>query len=235
MRTVRLLSKASYHEEEADSEGTWALSYGDMITLLLSFFVIFFTTDPKQVKLEKMNRHLTFQLENLVPAVMPLSSETGQGPKVKMPLIPGLNMRAHEVGESIVVTFQDTSFYNSGAIVLKAQGEKLLNEFAEKYLPYAGNYRLAIKGFTDKRKVVKRRNTFKKYDDNLELSVLRSVSAMRVLQQAGVPLNRMEIAGAGELELIDRVLPRKEGLTEEELNSYSRTIVLVIQPVKESW
>ena len=235
MRTVRLLSKANYHEEEADSEGTWALSYGDMITLLLSFFVIFFTTDPKQEKLEKMNRHLTFQLENLVPAVMPLSSETGQGPKVKMPLIPSLNMRAHEVGESIVVTFQATSFYNSGAIVLTAQGEKLLKDFAEKYLPYAGNYRLAIKGFTDKRKVVKRRNTFKKYDDNLELSVLRSVSAMRVLRQAGVPLNRMEIAGAGELELIDRVLPRKEGLTEKELNSYSRTIVMVIQPVKESW
>ena len=28
------------HQEE-DSEGSWAVSYGDMITLLLSFFVIF--------------------------------------------------------------------------------------------------------------------------------------------------------------------------------------------------
>jgi flagellar motor protein MotB len=189
----------------------------------------------QQEKLEKMNRHLTFQLENLVPAAAPLSSEMGQGAKVKMPLIPGLNMRAHEVGENIVVTFQATSFYSSGAMVLTPQGEKLLREFAEKYLPYAGNYRLAVKGFTDKRRVIKRKDVFKKYDDNLELSALRSLSAMRVLQQAGVPLNRMEIAGSGELELIDRVLPRKEGLTQEELNAYSRTIVLVIQPVKESW
>lgn len=233
MKTVRLLAKASYHDEEADSEGTWALSYGDMITLLLSFFVIFFTTDPKQVKLEKMNRHLSFQLENLVPAVLPLSADIGAGPKVKMPVLPGLATRAHEVGDNLVVTFQATSFYDSGALVLTPQGEKLLREFAEKYLPYAGNYRLAVKGFTDKRKVAKKK--YKKYDDNLELSALRSLSAMRVLQQAGVPLNRMEIAGSGELELIDRVLPRKEGLTATELNAYSRTIVLVIQPVKESW
>jgi flagellar motor protein MotB len=235
MRTVRLLAKASYHEKEADSEGTWALSYGDMITLLLSFFVIFFTTDPQEVKLEKMNRHLTFQLENLVPAVVPASSGTNVGPEIMMPDLPGLTTRAHQVGENIVVTFQATSFYGSGAVVLTNEGEMLLKNFAEKYLPYSGNYRLAIKGFTDKRKVVKRKRPFKKYDDNLELSALRSLSAMRVLQANGVPLNRMEIAGAGELELIDRVLPRKEGLTEEELNSYSRTIVLVIQPVKESW
>lgn len=233
MKQVRLLAKASYHDEEADSEGTWALSYGDMITLLLSFFVIFFTTDPKQVKLEKMNRHLSFQLENLVPAVLPISSEIGTGPKVKMPVLPGLNTRAQEVGDNIVVTFQATSFYDSGAVVLTPQGHKLLQDFAERYLPYAGNYRVAVKGFTDKRKVTKKK--YKKYDDNLELSALRSLSAMRVLQQAGVPLNRMEIAGSGELELIDRVLPRKEGLTATELNAYSRTIVLVIQPVKESW
>lgn len=235
MKQVRLLAKASYYDEEADSEGTWALSYGDMITLLLSFFVIFFTTDPKQVKLEKMNRHLSFQLENLVPAVLPISSEVGQGPKVKMPTLPGLTTTAVEVGENIVVTFQATSFYDSGSLALTPQGEKILKEFAEKYLPYAGNYRLAVKGFTDKRKVGQRKKRIRKYDDNLELSALRSLSAMRTLQQAGVPLNRMEIAGSGELELIDRVLPRKEGLTENELNAYSRTIVLVIQPVKESW
>jgi hypothetical protein len=58
---------------------------------------------------------------------------------------------------------------------------------------------------------------------------------MKVLQLAGIPLNRMEIAGAGELETIEKVLPNKEGLTKEELASFSRTIVLVISPVKESW
>ena len=29
-------------------EGTWAISYGDMITLLLGFFILFFSMEPKQ-------------------------------------------------------------------------------------------------------------------------------------------------------------------------------------------
>jgi flagellar motor protein MotB len=232
MKSVRLLKKKSYVDDSID-EGTWAISYGDMITLLLSFFVIFFTHDPEQQKLEKMNRHLTFQLDNLVPSVAPVSSEVGKGPKVKMPPLAGLVMRANEVDDNIVVTFQATSFFDSGSLIVNRQGEKLLKEFSEKYLPYAGNYRLAVKGFTDKRKVRKLKH--RKYGDNLELSALRSLSAIRILQNSGIPLNRMEIAGSGELELINKVLPNPEGLTKEELDSYSRTVVLVVQPVKESW
>jgi flagellar motor protein MotB len=233
MKSTRLLKKKAYYDEEIDSEGSWALSYGDMITLLLSFFVIFFTHDPKQQKLEKMNRHLSFQIENLVPAVAPVSLQEGKGGKVNLPALSGLEMRAHSIEDNIVVTFQATSFFNSGSVTVSSLGEKLLKEFGEKYLPYAGNYRLAIKGFTDKRKV--RKLSSRKYGDNLELSALRSLAAMRVLQQSGIPLNRMEIAGSGELELIDKVLPRSEGLTQSELEAYSRTVVLVIEPIKESW
>jgi len=238
MKSNRLLKKKAYYDEELDSEGNWAISYGDMITLLLSFFVIFFTNDPQQQKVEKMNRHLSLQIENLVPAAVPASLAEGKGDKVKgekvkLPALSGLEIRTHSIEDKIVVTFKATSFFNSGSVTVTSLGQKLLREFGEKYLPYAGNYRLAIKGFTDKRKV--RKLSSRKYGDNLELSVLRSLGAMRVLQLSGIPLNRMEIAGSGELELIDRVLPSAEGLTRSELDAYSRTIVLVIEPIKESW
>lgn len=239
MKNNRLLTKPHYHEEEVD-EGTWALSYGDMITLLLSFFVIFFTTDPKQEKLEKMNRHLSFQIENLVPTITETKEASygngkGDSEKVEDLKLSGIKMTTHSIGDSIVVTFQATSFYDSGSVTVSKEGASHLRDFASKYLPYAGNYRVAIKGFTDKRTVSRKKRRMKRYDDNLELSALRSISAMRVLQKSGIPLNRMEIAGAGELEIIDRVLPRPESLTKEEINAYSRTIVLIIQPVKESW
>lgn len=248
MKSIRLLNKASYHQEDVDSDGSWALSYGDMITLLLSFFVIFFSTDFKGQKVEKLNRHLSFQLEGAVsaPASQPLDaaemkqanmSHPGHAPATpEVDLsIGGMQIKTHPVGENVVVTFQAVSFYGSGKVTLEPQGEALLREFAQKYLPYAGNYRLAVKGFTDKRPVVYRAERLKKFDDNLELSALRSLAAMRILQQQGIPLNRMEIAGAGELELIDRIMPRQEGLTQKELDAFSRTIVLVVQPVKESW
>lgn len=243
MKSVRLLSKEHYHEEPVESEGSWAISYGDMITLLLSFFVIFFSTDFEREKVDKLNRHLSFELDGAVASKGEDKGAAAAGsgwaddarPDAKLPDISGMEIKAQPVGENVVVTFKAVSFYASGRVTLEPKGEALLREFAGKYLPYAGNYRLAVKGFTDKRPVIHRPDRFKKYDDNLELSALRSLAAMRVLQQSGVPLNRMEIAGAGELEAINRILPSHEGLTKEELDAYSRTIVLVVQPVKESW
>jgi chemotaxis protein MotB len=237
MKKVRLLAKEQYHEE--DSEGTWALSYGDMITLLLSFFVIFFTTNPQQEKVQKLNNLLSFELEGTKPFEPTSLMEKGiVGGKQKvelknLPKFEGASITAHQVDENIVVTFKATSFFSSGEVKPNDRGRKLLVEFAEKYMPYAGNYRLAIKGFTDSKPVSQKR--LRKYEDNLELSALRSIASMKVLQLAGIPLNRMEIAGGGELESIEKVLPNKEGLTKDELASISRTIVLVISPVKESW
>ena len=58
---------------------------------------------------------------------------------------------------------------------------------------------------------------------------------MRIIQQAGIPLNRMEIAGAGELNLIDELIPEIKSASEHERNEYSRTVIIVISPEKESW
>jgi flagellar motor protein MotB len=51
---MKFVNLSKDHEEEVESEGTWAISYGDMITLLLSFFVIFFTTDFDKKKMQDM-------------------------------------------------------------------------------------------------------------------------------------------------------------------------------------
>jgi chemotaxis protein MotB len=235
VKNVRLLAKEQYHEE--DSEGTWALSYGDMITLLLSFFVIFFTTDPQKDKTQKMNNLLSFEIEGAKVqdgGAAAASGKIGGRQKVDLknfPELEGISITAHQVDENIVVTFGATSFFGSGEINPMKKGEALLALFAEKYLPYAGNYHLSIKGFTDSRPVTKKPG--RRYQDNLELSALRSIAAMKTLQKSGIPLNRMEIAGAGEMKLMDQVLPRKEGLTKDELAAMSRTIVLVISPAKE--
>ena len=49
--------------DEVDSEGSWAISYGDMVTLLLAFFVLFFTVDPAVEKEEQLKDSLITALE----------------------------------------------------------------------------------------------------------------------------------------------------------------------------
>jgi flagellar motor protein MotB len=227
---MRYLSKAKYHEEEAESEGSWAVSYGDMITLLLSFFVIFFTTDLKKDQASNMNQYMSFSMEELkmIPAEMIKSN--GSPSKVDLK---GLNIEIHQFKDKLIVSFGRFSFFKSGQTELRPEGVAILNKFVEKYLPYAGTYSLSIKGFTDRTKVLV--STQKRYRDNLELSALRSISAMRALQKSGIPLNRMEIAGAGELNLIQKIVPDPKQLSATELNDFSRTIMIVISPEKESW
>jgi flagellar motor protein MotB len=227
---MRYLAKKKYHLEEEESEGSWAVSYGDMITLLLSFFVIFFTTDLKKDQASDLNQYMSFSMEELkmIPAEMLKTKSTS--PKVDLK---GLDIQIHQFKDKVIVSFGRFSFFRSGQTELRPEGAAVLAKFVEKYLPYAGTYSLSIKGFTDRTRVQFSPN--KKYRDNLELSALRSISAMRALQKSGIPLNRMEIAGAGELNLIKKIIADPKDLTAAELNDYSRTIMIVISPEKESW
>lgn len=227
---MRYLAKKKYHMEEEESEGSWAVSYGDMITLLLSFFVIFFTTDLKKEQASSLNQYMSFSMEELkmIPAEMLKTDSISSKIDLK-----GLDIQVHQFKDKVIVSFGRFSFFNSGHTALRPEGAAVLAKFVEKYLPYAGTYSLSIKGFTDRTRVSY--SPHKRYRDNLELSALRSISAMRALQKSGIPLNRMEIAGAGELNLLQKIITEPSQLSAVELNDYSRTIMIVISPEKESW
>jgi flagellar motor protein MotB len=231
---MRYLTKNNYALEEVESEGSWAISYGDMITLLLSFFVIFFTTDLQKEKIHKLNDYMSFSMEELkqIPEDIIRSGAKSTSMFDKKEL-EGLDVKIHQANNKIMVSFGRFSFFKSGQTDIRPEGVAILQKFVEKYMPYAGTYSLSIKGFTDKKKVSSIKN--RRYKDNLELSALRSISAMRAMQNAGIPLNRMEIAGAGELHLIDELIPEIKAASESEKNDYSRTIIIVISPEKESW
>lgn len=229
IKSKKLLKSSATAHEEVDGEGTWALSYGDMITLLLSFFVIYFSTDPKRDKMLQSNSLMSFSLEGKESS--PSEPKT-EGAQWKQDL-EDLKLHAQIVGEHVVVTFDNLSFFESGTTIVNEKAKAALEAFSTKYLPYSGKYHLAIKGFTDRRPVSQKRGRL--FADNLELSALRSIASMRVLQKSGIPLNRMEIAGAGELEDISKVLPSTAKLTPLEIETMSRTIVLVLKPEKASF
>ncbi len=42
--------RSGHASAEVDSEGSWAISYGDMVTLLLTFFILFFSLDSTPQK-----------------------------------------------------------------------------------------------------------------------------------------------------------------------------------------
>jgi chemotaxis protein MotB len=230
---MRYLKKKSYHLEEEVSEGSWAISYGDMITLLLSFFVLFFTTNPEADKVKKLNSFVSFSLDEMKPFTPIRPENKTNAVNQSIPKINGLDIKVSNVGDQIVVTFGSYSFFDSGKTEVREEAIKVLQRFSDRLIPFVGNYRISVKAFTDKRKVSE--INLRRYKDNLELSALRSISAMRVLQKSGIPLARMQIAGAGEMNAVESIIPKADALTSEEINNISRTVVIVISPEKESW
>lgn len=230
---------------EIDSEGSWAISYGDMITLLLTFFILFFSTDAQKDRLDQMERDLAIKLDSTAKIEERKdarsafgSTSASRGPAAFEELVGPQQFQAkvYKVGERLIVEFPNTSFFKLGKIELTKDGERELRGFVSKYLPYAGNYFLGIRAYTDNKKVIPYRN--RRFRDNLELSALRSIATMRVLQRMGIPLNRMRLGGYGELNLTASELSRAIASEPDYANNgiqLARKVVLVIEPeVKES-
>lgn len=224
--------------DEVDSEGSWAVSYGDMITLLLTFFIVFFTLDPNQEKTQAMKLSLMNQLKISSSNDLYQGSEheldIGKADKrgIDSEVVKTWNGIAHDRGNYVIIEFPGVSFFRSAKTDLTKEGEKALFRFVQSYMPFAGNYKLSIRAYADPRKVIPNA----RFKDNLELSALRSVATMRHLQKAGLPLNRIRVGGYGELMLTAKDLeniPEASRGPASELN-LARKVVLVVEPDLES-
>lgn len=203
----------------AEIHNNWEISYGDMVTLLLGFFVIFFNVknDPLniQILLDKFKNHLKTadspreqQNQQEVPLALfhPLAKEAEA-----MPL---------QVGNKLIIEFPGISFFEPGAVDLTDEGKKALSTFANKAKDFTGQFRYVVRGYTDNKSPGKHPI----YKDNLELSAFRSISAIRYLKEQGLKLSDMRIGGYGETEHSDRRLPA-------EVRKADRKIVIVIEPL----
>lgn len=235
-RKKLLLNSATAHEE-IDSEGSWAISYGDMITLLLSFFIIFFTIDPTEKNTTNIKLKLSL-IETLNEKSSALESHPDQpvsaGQKKESGFDPEIlkewNGIAHDKKNHVIIEFPGVSFFKSAETSLSEEGLLSLKKFVNVYMPYAGNYYVSIRAFADHRGI--RSTAQHRFKDNLELTALRSVSTMRVLQKAGIPLSRIRVGGYGEHIVTAREIeeiPNSKRSPSSELD-LARKVILVIEP-----
>lgn len=237
-------------QELVDSEGSWAISYGDMVTLLLAFFVLFFTVNPNEERKELLQETLLLELSETSTITRKISSADLSQPKttsssdiavgvavkeeatnIDEKILKSWSGKVYKSGQRIIVDFPNTSFFHLGKEDVNNDGMKALKEFVEVYMPYAGQYTLGIRAYTDTRKVMNGR----RFRDNLELSALRSISTMRILSTLGIPMDKMKLGGYGELQLTIEELNRLATETgAKDPMSFARKIVLVIEPEVEA-
>lgn len=162
-----------------------------MITLLAAFFVLFFSTEFSQNQERELASSVDASLQKMTAEI---NLESAEGSERVPDFLKDKVIHISKQKDDFIIHFRNVSFFEKGQTELTKEGERSLVQMADSITPFLGKYLLLIRAFTDKTPVRKKNS---RYRDNLELSALRSVSAMRLLNKSGIPATNMLVSGYG--------------------------------------
>ncbi len=209
------MAKEKKKEPEKDTSGmvpAYMLTYGDMMTLLLCFFVLLISISTMEV--EKLKQAaaslkgafsaLPFQ-DRVTPApVQPMRPAQGierRGRRSRAVAQLRRVIREHnlekiirvdENTQGIHITIGDPALFDSGRAVIKQSILPVLNQIVE--VVHSGDEIIRVEGHTDN---VPIHNN--EYDDNWELSISRALSVIRYIRaQERIDPRRLRPVGCAE-------------------------------------
>lgn len=197
--------KKFYKESKIDYTSTWLITYSDMITIVLCFFIVFFTFSAEEnAILENIKTSLESENESLLEEKKSLMEmlfrESKQGEDFfnyleKNNLRDSINLVEEERGVSI--RFRDNILFSSGRADISKEGELVLREIG-KLVQNIDN-QIIVEGYTDNIP-----SNTEKYPSNWELSVARSIGVAKYLiGEMNIDENRLAVSGYGEGRPID--------------------------------
>lgn len=189
------------------NKDAWLLTYGDMVTLLLVFFIVMFASS--QIQQEK----LLAMSESLKKALHMSAAEAATGTGAALISAPRTADRTTAVTEAIkaaakalgidkgvsisadergtVISLVDTFFFDPGGVTIKPHAQQLLKQAAEFIA--ATDSTIHVEGHTDDREINK--GIIK---SNWELSALRATEVVRFfLSHARIAPDRLVAIGYG--------------------------------------
>jgi chemotaxis protein MotB len=184
----------SHHEEGEEGEGPWLLSYADMVTLLMCFFILFFQTDKSTGKFNEPQKLLA-RLKTLVSDEVEDEKSDDQPPptlenapsSVALDTVFALGHTSPDTVELVLLT---NNMFLPGSAEMTGSGYGTLEAVAVNIKTMPSNSIIEIEGHTDSVPI-----NNGKFKDNWELSSGRATAVLRVLEKKGIPANRMRVIG----------------------------------------
>lgn len=192
--------------------GTWITTYGDMVTLLLCFFVLLYTFST--IDADKWDR-LSSALRG-GKGVLLNDSEVQEQIQQDIELMEELQkfqmlysnikeyVESNDLQEDILITktdneirmrFTNNVLFDSGRAILKEEAYPILNEIASGIMQFKDSVQMIrIEGHTDNLAI-----STPEFPSNWELSTARAVNVLRYLiEEKDIPPNIISAVGYGE-------------------------------------
>jgi chemotaxis protein MotB len=183
--------------EEAEEDLEYLLTYSDMITLLLAFFVIIIASStPDQALWEQMAEGLRSEVTGTEIQKTPLA-------EIKADLDSILTTEREQdlvnidlTNKEIVMTFNSSSLYISGGAELLPSGEGIIRKVGDALNGLSFyNFKVDIEGHTDNVPI----NTLR-FPSNWELSVARASEVVKFLVNLGYEPSNLKASGYADTQ-----------------------------------
>jgi len=219
----------------------WLITYADMITLLLCFFVIFYVILSAQKKTQQevpvagSPAHLAqlaarpsvpidFGVEKIAPVQTAIANDANVVNRPDLPdkldnMASGKRITAFEMAGS--------ELFDSGSAILKEDGKVILQGLAAQLQSggYDG-YRIVVEGHTDDTPI-----SSQQFASNWELSMARAAAVVHLLLNQGIPADRLRATGYGDT---DPKLPNRDvsGNPIPDNQAQNRRVVIKLEKVE---
>ena len=182
------------HEEGGEG---WLVSYADMMTLLVGFFVIllsFSAVDEEKFEMVKKAATQEFGGTYHIPYGELTEHLKAELAKLKM----GNQVAVKAMANGVEISFTGAVFFETGSIDVKQEGLTLLDGLIPIMQKEAGDFDVVIEGHTDDVPV----SSNFKYASNWDLSSVRACRVLDVFQTKGFKKEQLTAVGYGEARAI---------------------------------
>jgi chemotaxis protein MotB len=199
-------------------EESWLLSYADLITNLLLFFVVLLTAaNLSKGRLQQIAKSLS-------GAEMPASLES-----IRRDIDARIAERQLKelvsttvTNEGLEISLNSGLVFDSGKSVIRPEFEPIVTSMLKTLEPYGSRYSFAVEGHTDSNPVL----SGGVFSSNWDLAAERAIVVRERLEAVGIPRQRVRVEGYADT----KPLPpdQLEGLTPEQKNARLRRVVVRI-------
>jgi chemotaxis protein MotB len=195
------MGKRSYQNEDSDIDtNAWLATYGDMITLLMCFFVIFFSISEVNIALfEDLKNGFESDITNK-ETKSPISLLAKQLDSIyDNPADDNLDVEVDLLKRGINIRLASKDLFKSGDAQLSRSGRKTVDDIANSLLSIVERYNLTcdIEGHTDDIPI-----RSYKFPSNWELSASRAANVLRQMIDSGIPKEQSRAIGFSDIRPI---------------------------------
>ena len=195
------MAKRSYQNEDSDIDANaWLTTYGDMITLLMCFFVIFFSISEVNIALfEDLKNGFESDITNK-ETKSPISLLAKQLDSIyDNPADDNLDVEVDLLKRGINIRLASKDLFRSGDAQLSRSGRKTVDDISNSLLSIVERYNLTcdIEGHTDDIPI-----RSYKFPSNWELSASRAANVLRQMIDSGIPKEQSRAIGFSDIRPI---------------------------------